>query len=87
MNGTTADGEAEEDPRSAIRINMMPPKIRLNRDIIFTLEDLFASLGGTTALFVGASVLTVVETVLFILRHLVRLVIRRRRGRVVDFKP
>ncbi|CAH1642100.1 unnamed protein product [Spodoptera littoralis] len=86
MNGTTPG--SEEDPRSAIRINMMPPKIRLNRDIIFTLEDLFASLGGTTALFVGASVLTVVETVLFIVRHLVKLIIRRgARGRVVEFKP
>lgn len=33
--------EEQENLVSAIRVNMMPPKIRLNRDVIFTLEDLF----------------------------------------------
>ncbi|KAJ2943497.1 hypothetical protein O0L34_g16604 [Tuta absoluta] len=50
-----------------------------------------ASLGGTTALFVGASVLTVVETGLFIIRWIVSavvsLVFGRRFRRVRDFIP
>lgn len=48
MNGSVLeDNDEEEDERenenvvTAIRVNMMPPKIRLNRDVIFTLEDLF----------------------------------------------
>ncbi|CAH2062360.1 unnamed protein product, partial [Iphiclides podalirius] len=60
----------DEEAAAIARYNLMPPKFRLHRDVIFSLEDLFASLGGTTALFVGASLLTVVETALFIIRLL-----------------
>lgn len=39
MNETNID--SDEAPVTALRINMMPPKFRLHRDVIFTLEDLF----------------------------------------------
>lgn len=41
MNGS--DSEAEEGAVAAVRINLMPPKFRLHRDVIFTLEDLFGA--------------------------------------------
>ncbi|CAH0730512.1 unnamed protein product, partial [Brenthis ino] len=64
--------DTDEEPAEAVAtFTLMPPKFRLHRDIIFSLDDLFSSLGGTTALFVGASVLTVVESILFIIRYIV----------------
>lgn len=42
MNGS--DGETEEGAVvAAVRFNLMPPKFRLHRDVIFTLEDLFGA--------------------------------------------
>ncbi|CAG9134461.1 unnamed protein product [Plutella xylostella] len=46
-----------------------------------------ASLGGTTALFVGASVLTVVETVLFVFRLLINPTGAARRPKEFKFLP
>ncbi|KAI8426952.1 hypothetical protein MSG28_014619 [Choristoneura fumiferana] len=40
MNGTE---NGDEGPVAAVRINLMPPKLRLHRDVIFTLEDLFVT--------------------------------------------
>lgn len=42
MNSSGADGETA-GAVAALRINMLPPKFRLHRDVIFTLEDLFGS--------------------------------------------
>lgn len=39
MNLTVSDAPSV----AALRINMMPPKLRLHRDVIFTLEDLFGA--------------------------------------------
>lgn len=63
-------------------------KSRCGSDIYYGFI-LSASLGGTTALFVGASVLTVVETALFIIRHIADFIIGRKTGRieVLDYKP
>ncbi|CAH1404772.1 unnamed protein product [Nezara viridula] len=41
-------------------------KTRLKRDIIFGLEDLLVSLGGTAALFLGSSVLSFVEVIYYL---------------------
>lgn len=40
-------------------------KVRLRRDVIFTYDDLIASFGGTTAFFLGCSLLSFVEIVYF----------------------
>ncbi|CAG4958141.1 unnamed protein product [Colias eurytheme] len=78
--------ETEEEQGAIVKFTLMPPKFRLHRDVIFSLDDLIASLGGTTALFVGASVLTVVETALFIIRYTISYIMDKRHQNTLDFK-
>lgn len=42
MNESETESEGG-GPVASVKFNLMPPKFRLHRDVIFTLEDLFGS--------------------------------------------
>ncbi|XP_053686954.1 pickpocket protein 19-like [Sabethes cyaneus] len=56
-----------------IKWNMETPKVRYSRRIIYGFVDAMASTGGICGLFFGASVLTFVELVYSLLKHLLKL--------------
>ncbi|XP_055916103.1 sodium channel protein Nach [Eupeodes corollae] len=50
----------QEGVTSTFRWEVSPPKVRMRRDVVFSFEDLLVSFGGTLALFLGFSVLSIV---------------------------
>ncbi|XP_017960637.1 sodium channel protein Nach [Drosophila navojoa] len=46
---------------SSFRWDLIPPKVRFRRDVVFSFEDLIVSFGGALALFVGISVMGLVQ--------------------------
>ncbi|XP_077294206.1 pickpocket protein 28-like [Arctopsyche grandis] len=52
------------DIKATVKFALKTPKILMHKDLIFTFEDLIASIGGTSALFLGISFLSVVEILL-----------------------
>ncbi|XP_017108445.2 pickpocket protein 19 [Drosophila bipectinata] len=52
---------SSETATSSFRWDLIPPKVRLRRDVVYSFEDLVVSFGGVLALFVGVSVMGLVE--------------------------
>ncbi|EDW57221.2 pickpocket protein 19 [Drosophila virilis] len=50
-----------ETATSSFRWDLIPPKVRFRRDVVFSFEDLIVSFGGVLALFVGVSVMGLVQ--------------------------
>ncbi|KAI8129006.1 Protein brown [Lucilia cuprina] len=46
---------------SSFRWDLIPPKVRFRRDVVFSFEDLLVSFGGTLALFLGFSILSLIH--------------------------
>ncbi|XP_049820615.1 sodium channel protein Nach-like [Aethina tumida] len=55
------------DQRITFRWGLLPPTTKYHRDVIFGLENLVVSLGGTVALFLGISTMSVIEIIFLIL--------------------
>ncbi|XP_072938380.1 pickpocket protein 28-like [Epargyreus clarus] len=51
------------------------PKIRVVRDIIFNLNDIFLRSGGVINLFIGSSIISMVELVLFLIKLFIKITI------------
>ncbi|KAL5291356.1 hypothetical protein ACFFRR_010639 [Megaselia abdita] len=62
--------EGDENPESAtsssFRWDVIPPKVRIKRDVLFSFEDLLVSFGGTMSLFLGISILSIIQLVFFV---------------------
>ncbi|XP_055846703.1 sodium channel protein Nach-like [Episyrphus balteatus] len=54
---------------STFRWEVSPPKVRMRRDVVFSFEDLLVSFGGTLALFLGFSVLSIVYIANVLIYH------------------
>ncbi|XP_017147816.1 pickpocket protein 19 [Drosophila miranda] len=52
---------SSETATSSFRWDLIPPKVRMRRDVVYSFEDLIVSFGGALAFFVGVSVLGLVE--------------------------
>ncbi|KAH8277722.1 hypothetical protein KR018_004223 [Drosophila ironensis] len=52
---------SSETATSSFRWDLIPPKVRFRRDVVYSFEDLVVSFGGVLALFVGVSVMGLVE--------------------------
>ncbi|XP_055379614.1 acid-sensing ion channel 5-like [Condylostylus longicornis] len=57
-SGTTTENSKIS---SSFRWDIVPPKVRMRRDVVFSFEDLLVSVGGAIGLFLGASILTLVK--------------------------
>ncbi|CAH2062388.1 unnamed protein product, partial [Iphiclides podalirius] len=58
--------------RGSVRFTVQPPRTRYTREIVFHFEDLVVSFGGAAGLFLGASFISFVEIVYFILEKLIQ---------------
>ncbi|XP_067633335.1 pickpocket protein 19 [Eurosta solidaginis] len=64
--GNTNDGVI-----SSFRWDVIPPKVRMRRDVVFSYEDLLVSFGGTLALFLGFSQITLVRGGYVLIYHMI----------------
>ncbi|XP_060651425.1 LOW QUALITY PROTEIN: sodium channel protein Nach [Drosophila nasuta] len=55
------EAASAESATSSFRWDLIPPKVRFRRDVVFSFEDLIVSFGGVMALFVGISVMGAVQ--------------------------
>ncbi|XP_028030795.1 pickpocket protein 28-like [Bombyx mandarina] len=70
---TVKDTKWEHGPfvtRGSIRYILQAPRTRYNREIVFYLQDLIVSLGGATGLFLGASFISFVEIIYFVIERI-----------------
>ncbi|CAH2101408.1 unnamed protein product [Euphydryas editha] len=58
--------------QGTLRLKLRPPRERYSRYIVFHLQDLIVSFGGAAGLFLGASFISFVEIIYFILECLLR---------------
>lgn len=56
----------ESSTSSSFRWDVIPPKVRIKREVLFSFEDLLVSIGGTMSLFLGISILSIVQLLFFI---------------------
>ncbi|CAD7014243.1 unnamed protein product [Ceratitis capitata] len=56
---------------SSFRWDVIPPKVRMRRDVVFSFEDLLVSFGGTLALFLGFSQISIVRIAYVTAYHLI----------------
>ncbi|XP_061388490.1 acid-sensing ion channel 5 [Musca vetustissima] len=68
--GSTLDETKTDVVTSSFRWDLIPPKVRMRRDVVFSFEDLLVSFGGTMALFLGISFITVIGFIYSLVRHL-----------------
>ncbi|CAK1556031.1 unnamed protein product [Leptosia nina] len=60
-------GKGPFQERGAIRLSVQAPRSRYIREIVFHFEDLVVSFGGAAGLFLGASFITFIEIIYFML--------------------
>nr|XP_029730632.1 sodium channel protein Nach-like isoform X2 [Aedes albopictus] len=58
--------------KASFRWEMIQPKTRLRRDVLFTFEDLLVSFGGGIALFVGKDMMAFAEFPIFLITEALR---------------
>ncbi|XP_030388356.1 sodium channel protein Nach [Scaptodrosophila lebanonensis] len=66
------DGMGSDTATSSFRWDLIPPKVRMRRDVVFSFEDLIVSFGGAMAFFVGVSVMGLVQMCHVILYNVLR---------------
>ncbi|KAJ8919002.1 hypothetical protein NQ315_016906 [Exocentrus adspersus] len=66
------------DQRITFRWGLLPPTTKYRRDILFGFEDLIVSIGGTVALFLGISFISVIEMVFLIFENAIKLYMERK---------
>ncbi|XP_044761719.1 sodium channel protein Nach-like [Coccinella septempunctata] len=71
------------DQRITFRWGLIPPTTKYIRDVIFGIDSLVASSGGTVSLFLGMSVIGLIEFFYLILENLVKCCIRFKRNKKV----
>ncbi|XP_062550673.1 sodium channel protein Nach-like [Armigeres subalbatus] len=67
--------------KASFRWEMVQPKTRQRRDVLFTFEDLLVSFGGAISLFVGKDVLAFAELPIFLTTEAIQRVIVLIRGK------
>ncbi|XP_039443609.1 uncharacterized protein LOC120423762 [Culex pipiens pallens] len=69
QNQWRAEGGIPFKQRTSVRWEILQPKTRLLRDVLFSFEDLLVSFGGGFALFIGKNVFTLAELFDFMLHE------------------
>ncbi|XP_072941175.1 pickpocket protein 19-like [Epargyreus clarus] len=62
--------------KASVRFTVQAPRARYTREIVFHFQDLVVSFGGAAGLFLGASFISFVEILYFILQHCFKLFIK-----------
>ncbi|XP_050326162.1 uncharacterized protein LOC126756807 isoform X1 [Bactrocera neohumeralis] len=65
---------------SSFRWDVIPPKVRMRRDVVFSFEDLLVSFGGTLALFFGFSQISVVRIGYVLTYHVILAIVELLRS-------
>ncbi|XP_075167778.1 pickpocket 3 [Haematobia irritans] len=68
--GSTLDETKTDVVTSSFRWDLIPPKVRMRRDVVFSFEDLLVSFGGTMALFLGISFISIIAFIYSFVRHI-----------------
>lgn len=58
--------------KASFRVEVVPPKMRLKREIIFSFEGMIVSFGGAATLFLGISLWQISKSLLFVINKLFR---------------
>uniref|UniRef100_A0A8W7PW77 Uncharacterized protein n=1 Tax=Anopheles coluzzii TaxID=1518534 RepID=A0A8W7PW77_ANOCL len=62
---------------SKLETQIIYPRMRMKRDVLFDISNLIVSLGGGAALFLGCSFISFVEVIFFVLEYITQKVYRR----------
>lgn len=80
------EGDEISDSASAsFRWDVIPPKVRIKRDVLFGFEDLLVSIGGTMSLLLGVSILSIVQLMFFAFEVLLIRIFKISRWILVKF--
>ena len=66
------DGGIPFTQKSSFRYEVVPPRMRLKRDVLFSYEDLIVSFGGVAALFLGLNLWDFSGFIYFLISSLVK---------------
>ncbi|PZC71574.1 hypothetical protein B5X24_HaOG212965 [Helicoverpa armigera] len=83
---STADQIWDRHPfnqHGSVKFTVQAPRTRYTREIVFHFQDLVVSFGGAAGLFLGASFISFVEILYFLLARLFRTITRREEKKVV----
>ncbi|XP_063898966.1 pickpocket protein 28 [Helicoverpa armigera] len=83
---STADQIWDRHPfnqHGSVKFTVQAPRTRYTREIVFHFQDLVVSFGGAAGLFLGASFISFVEILYFLLTRLFRTIARREERKVV----
>ncbi|XP_065084557.1 pickpocket protein 19-like [Ochlerotatus camptorhynchus] len=64
-----AEGGIPFKQKASVRWEIVQPKMRIRRDVLFTFEDLLVSFGGGIALFVGKNLFAFAEVPIFLVKE------------------
>ncbi|XP_053666018.1 sodium channel protein Nach [Anopheles marshallii] len=65
-----------EQANSKLETQIIYPRMRMKRDVLFDISNLIVSLGGGAALFLGCSFISFVEVIFFVLEYVTKKVYR-----------
>ncbi|XP_035913923.1 uncharacterized protein LOC118512905 [Anopheles stephensi] len=65
-----------EQANSKLETQIIYPRMRMKRDVLFDISNLIVSLGGAAALFLGCSFISFVEVIFFVLEYVTKKVYR-----------
>lgn len=72
MNFRAVDGGVPMTQKSSFRYEIVPPRMRLKRDVLFSYEDLIVSFGGVAAFFLGLNMWDLFDFLYFLLSSLIK---------------
>ncbi|XP_050074874.1 sodium channel protein Nach [Anopheles maculipalpis] len=61
-----------EQANSKLETQIIYPRMRMKRDVLFDISNLIVSLGGGAALFLGCSFISFVEVIFFVLEYVIK---------------
>ncbi|XP_050676625.1 sodium channel protein Nach-like [Leptidea sinapis] len=73
--------------RGALRLTVQAPRTRYTREIVFHFQDLVVSFGGAAGLFLGASVISFVEIIYFLMETLLRIFTIKEAKHGIEMDP
>ena len=78
LNTWNVDAAIPFAQKCSFRVEVLLPRMRLRRDVLFTFEDLVVSFGGAVSFFIGSNFLDMVMFLLYAMERLLKRLVRRR---------